>query len=307
MTAPFRSGFVALLGKPNAGKSTLLNRVVGAKLAAVSALPQTTRERLHGILTDKRRQIVFVDLPGLLDASDTLNSALRQNVLDGLEGVDVVLHLVDSADKNPFPPDVVETVQAIRTPLVLAITKLDGRHERLDAASHAGEILPEGLRTKYHAIAGVSAKSGAGIDALLETLDAFLPEGEPLFDPDDLTDRDLRYLAQEAIREKAFLLLHEELPYATAVLVDEFKEREARKWYIRATIYVERDSQKGMVIGRGGAMLKKISTAARADLERLCEAPVYLDLWVKVREKWRRNEADLRFFGIRDPRRRKRP
>lgn len=296
----FRAGFVALLGKPNAGKSTLMNALVGARLAAVSGLPQTTRERLSGIYTDDACQIVFVDLPGMIAATDKLNEALRQNVLRGIDGVDAVLHLVDVADPAPIDPDMAEALASVATPLILVVTKMDGKNGEKDPAVSVGPKLPQALRDRYAATVGVSALEERGLEALLAAATEHLPPGPPLYDPDDLTDRTLRYLAQEAIREKAFHFLHEELPYSVAVQVEEFKEREAGKWYVQATIYVERPTQKGMVIGKKGAMLKKISTAARRDIEELAGMPVFLDLWVKVREKWRKNEAALREFGYRE-------
>lgn len=299
MADSFRTGTAAFLGKPNAGKSTLLNAILGTKLAAVSALPQTTRDRFRGVYTDDTRQIVFIDLPGLIAPTDRLNECLRENVHEGISGVDVVLHLVDVDDPEPLTDEIAQALSRLRAQVILVVTKLDGKRARTDAGSWAGEQLPESVRARHRAIVGVSAHKRTGIDALLDAIAAIIPEGPPLYDTDALTDRDLRYLTQEMIREKAFLHLHEELPYAVAVQVDEFQERENEKWYIAATLFVERESQKGMVIGSGGSMLKKISQSARADIERICEAPVYLDLRVKVREKWRRNERDLRNFGYR--------
>lgn len=297
--ANFRAGFAALLGKPNAGKSTLLNALVGANIAAVSPLPQTTRERLCGIYTDEACQIVFVDLPGMIAATDKLNACLRENVLEEVRGVDVVIHLVDVADAEPIDAEIAAALDRVRVPIVLAVNKLDGKRLRTDAASWAGEHLAPEARARYRAMLGISARERRGLAELTAAVAPHLPPGPPLYDPEDLTDRDLRYLAQEAIRGKAYAYLHEELPYAVAVTVDEFVERDGGKWYIRATIHVERDSQKGMVIGAGGAMLKKISQAARTDIEALCDAPVFLELWVKVRENWRRSDGALREFGIR--------
>jgi len=298
---PYRCGFVAIFGKPNAGKSTLLNRLVGARLAAVSPLPQTTRERTSGIWSTEAAQVIFVDLPGLAPGDDRLNECIRQNVIEGLEGVDVVVHLVDVNDPEPFDSDVVKHALAVSTPMVLVLNKIDGKKARVDPGSWFGEQVPAELRPRYRAYVGLSAATGAGIDKLHEALAGLLPEAEALYDPEQLTDRDMRYLAQEMIREKAYLFLREELPYAVAVQIDEFKEREADKWYIRATVWVERDSQKGIVLGKGGETLKRISTAARQDIENLSGAPVFLDLWVKVRDKWRRNDADLRELGFTPP------
>ncbi len=295
----FRAGFASLLGRPNAGKSTLLNALIGTKLAAVSALPQTTRERFLGIYSNDDLQIVFVDLPGLVEADDLLNEALRENVLGGLENVDVVIHLVDVTDKNPLSEDIREIVAKVRTPMILAVNKLDGKYRDKEAQRWADDNMPRKMKEKYTAILGISAREKRGLGELLTAVLGHLPEGPPLYDPDDLTDRDLRFLSQEMIREKVFQFLHQELPYSCAVQIEDFKEREHGKWYIAATIYVERESQKGMVVGKRGAMLKQISTAARKELEELCQAPVYLELWIKVREKWRKKEGALRDFGYR--------
>ncbi|MCC6545884.1 GTPase Era [Candidatus Sumerlaeota bacterium] len=294
---PFRSGIVALLGKPNAGKSTLMNAITGAKLSAVSALPQTTRERTAGVYTDDNCQIVFADLPGLMKPLDRLNETLRDNVLDGITQVDAVLHLVDVGDDRPFPDEMVEALARVKAPVILAVNKVDGKRAQVDAGSWAGEKISAEQRRLYRAIIGISAQAGKNLQELVALIVKLLPEGPHLYDEDVITDKDLRFLAQEMIREKLFLHLHEELPYATAVLVDEFKEREGAKWFISATIYVERESQKGMVIGKGAGMLKRISSAARVDIEQLCDAPVFLELRVKVRENWRKKENDLRFFG----------
>lgn len=301
MSDGYKTGFVAFLGKPNAGKSTLLNALVGAKLAAVSALPQTTRERFAGIHSDDERQIIFVDLPGLTLATDRLNECLRLSVLESLNDVDLVVHLIDVADPTPVTKDVEEALSLIKRPMLLVVNKIDGKRAKTDAGSWAGENLSAELRKRYVAIVGISAAERKGLDVLLLEITQRLPEGPPLYDTEIMTDRDLRYLSQEMIREKAFIFLHEELPYATAVQVDEFVEREQGKWYIRATIYVERESQKGMVIGKNGEMLRKISKSAREEIEKICDAPVFLDLWVKVREKWRKNDYDLRMFGFSPP------
>jgi GTP-binding protein Era len=296
--AGHRCGFVAIFGRPNAGKSTLLNKLVGTRLAAVSPLPQTTRERTAGIWSVDNAQIIFVDLPGLAPGDDRLNECIRHQVLEGLEGVDLVLHLVDVNEPAPFNEDVLAVLAGIKRPLVLALNKLDGKRAKVDVGSWFGEQVPPEARARYRGVVGLSATTGQGIDKLQEVLRSLLPEAEPYYDPETLTDRDMRYLSQEMIREKAYHYLREELPYAVAVQIDEFKERDEEKWYIRATIWVERDSQKGIVLGKGGETLKRISSAARRDIEQLCDAPVFLDLWVKVREKWRRNENDLRELGL---------
>ncbi|MDX2175181.1 MAG: GTPase Era [Candidatus Sumerlaeia bacterium] len=303
--AGFRSGFAAFVGKPNAGKSTLLNALVGEQVAAVSAKPQTTRTRLAGILTDDTSQVVLVDLPGAVDPNDPLNTALSDNISYGLDGVDLIVHLVDVADHEPMNEAVRRALAASPAPRLLVLTKLDGKNERVDAGCQAGE-LPGIERSAYARVLGVSAKSGAGLPGLMAEVRSRMPEGPMLYDPEMFVDAQLRDLAAEAIREKAFLFLQQELPYAVAVKIDDFEENEPpRKWVIRATVYVERDSQKGILIGDGGGTLKKLSTAARQSIERICQAPVFLELWVKVRKNWRKNERDLLDFGIKQPRKKR--
>jgi len=297
MTGNHRAGFASIFGRPNAGKSTLVNALVGEKIAAVSGLPQTTRDRIHGILSKPDFQIVFVDLPGLVEASDKLNEALRASAIDGLDGVDVVVHLVDATMPDPVGADMAAVVAAVRTPKIFAASKTDKMPADFDARRFAESLAPLVDPSRYSDFIAVSAQTGAGLPQLVQAVVRRLPEGEPLFDPENLTDRDMRFLASELIREKVFHLTHEEIPYATAVAIDEFQERARGKWYVAASIHVERDSQKGVVIGKGGAMLKRISQAARADIERLTGAPIFLELHVKVTPNWRRNDARLREFG----------
>ncbi len=293
----FRCGFAAILGKPNAGKSTLMNRLVGEKVAIVSPKPQTTRDRINGIRSDERSQIIFVDMPGLVEPRDRLNEALVENIRQALDGVDLVIHLVDVTDPEPMAPPAPEILGAIEVPVLAAINKIDRVPRGFDLekrlAEKPGWIEPD----RYEEILQISATEGRGLDALLEAVFERLPEGPPLYDPEELTDRDLRWLSGEIVREKVFLLLGEELPYSIAVETEEFREREDGKWFIRVVIYVERDSQKGIVIGSGGQMLKKIGQAARGEVEALAGMAVYLELWVKVRKNWRKKENELRRFG----------
>jgi GTP-binding protein Era len=293
----FRSGFVAILGKPNAGKSTLVNSLVGEKLAAVSGLPNTTRDRLHAILTTETMQAIFVDLPGLVLGTDRLNESLRRRVLDGIAGVDVVLHLIDVEDKEPITADVAGVLASISTPVILAVNKIDCKSAAFDARSWAGELPAPFNASLYRNIIGVSALHRTGLDELVARIEQLLPIGVHLYDPEQLTDRNLRFLSAELIREKVFHFTHEEIPYSAAVEIEEFHEQHEGKTFVAAIIHVERDSQKGIVIGHGGAMLKKISTAARKDIEHLLDGPVFLQLHVKVSRDWRRSERALREFG----------
>lgn len=303
--AGFRSGFVALLGFPNAGKSTLMNALVGEHLAAVSGLPQTTRDRIHGILTTDHMQAVFVDLPGLVDPTDKLNEALRARVLESLEDADAILHLVDPQAGEPFGGGISDLLSRVVRPVLLVATKLDQLGDRFDTRGWA-ESQPGYDPAWYQGHLAVSALLRAGLPQLKEWIARLLPPGPMLYDPEDLTDRSVRFLAAEMIREKAFHYLHQELPYSTAVEIEEFRESENGKWYIGAVVHLERDTQKGMFIGRGGEMLKKISRAARQSIEELVGAPVYLDLHVRITRNWRKDDARLKQFGYERPKASKR-
>lgn len=298
----FRTGFAALLGRPNAGKSTLLNALIGEKIAIVSPKPQTTRHAVRGILTLEDSQIVFVDTPGLIEPRDALNAALMESVRAALEGIDVALHLIDVTEPPGLAPAELALVQTLSCPRLLVLTKMDLVPSPFDLAAWRGaaELGP------HEEILCTSATTGAGLTDLIEAVKRRLPQGRPLFDPDDLTDRDMRFLAAEIIREKVFETMGQELPYATAVVVQDFREptEPGHKTSIGATIYVERESQVGMVVGRGGQMIREIGAAARRDIEHLLGGGVFLDLRVKVRKNWRKREADLRMFGYRPPGRR---
>jgi GTP-binding protein Era len=286
-----RSGFVALAGQPNAGKSTLLNRIVGQKLAITSAKAQSTRTRVVGIRTEGDVQMVLVDAPGLLDPGYPLQQAMRRTALRAIRDSDVVVHLCDAADGAPPPlTDAAGLDAPSRAPVIVALNKCD----TLDAAARAdlARALPDAVF--------LSARTGEGIPALLERIAAALPEGPFLFPEDDAATQPLRFFAAELVRETAFEQLSDELPYAVACDVEEFRES-TRPVYIRAVLYVERDSQKAIVIGDKGARIRAIGTAARAKIEALVEAPVYLDLWVKVLSNWRRDAAALRRFGYATP------
>jgi GTP-binding protein Era len=292
----FRSGFIAILGKPNVGKSTLVNSLLGQKIAAVSPRPQTTRRRQLGILTTADAQLVFVDTPGVHAPRSKLGQFFNQEAEEALEGVDIILFLVDSSSEPDEDDQRIAALLAAmrrRPDLVLGLNKTD--------------LLPDDMlekrRVAYQALSAgtpmltFSATSRAGLDELVTALTSRLPVRPAEYPEEQLTDLYEREIAAELIREAALIFLRDEVPHALAVRLDEFTERGDEGAFISATLFVERDSQKGIVIGEGGAMLKKIGTAARKEIEAMSGRKVFLELRVKVSKNWRDNEDALRRFG----------
>lgn len=287
-------GFVGLAGAPNVGKSTLVNHLVGQKISIVSDRPQTTRERIFAILTTPELQSIFVDIPGITEARDRLGVHLLGWVAVGLKGCDLVLHLRDARKPaNPEEDQVAEMIRAAGKPVWLVWNKIDRLKSRTPP--------PTPSELPYERTFAISAKNGHGLEPLVSALAERLPRGPLLYDPEQLSDRDLRYLAAELVREKVFRYLGQEIPYGIAAYTEEFDEQREGKVYIRVNIITERANHKKMIIGHNGAMIKKIGQSARDEIEQLMGAPVFLDLWVKVREKWRSKDAELDHLGLRPP------
>jgi GTP-binding protein Era len=292
----FRSGFIAILGKPNVGKSTLVNALLGQKIAAVSPRPQTTRRRQLGILTLPDAQLVFVDTPGIHVPRHKLGQYFNQEAEEALDGVNIVLFLVDASsepdDEDRQAAGLLQTLRR-RPSLVLGLNKIDKVPE---AAREVVRSMYQSLVPEAPALA-FSAASRLGLKELLEALTALLPPGPAEFPDEQITDLYEKEIAADLIREAALVFLRDEVPHALAVRMDEFSERENGNAYIAATLLVERDSQKGIVIGEKGAMLKKIGSAARKEIEAMSGRQVFLELRVKVDKDWRDDENALRRLG----------
>ena len=294
----FRSGYVAFIGRPNAGKSTLLNYLVGEKIAAVSNKPQTTRHRIQGIVTTEKGQIVFVDTPGVHKPGYLLNRRMMAAVHDAILSVDLVVLFRDaSVSTGNGDRFVLDLVRESGKKSILVLNKIDKIRDK-------AVLLPlidwYSQEHEFAEIIPISALKGDAIENLLEQIVKHLPEGEPIFAEDELTDQPLRTIVAEMVREKILGSTGEEIPYVTAVVTERWDDTDPQQPRIYCAIYVERDSQKGIIIGKGGAKLKKIGSEARADIEKLLGTRVYLQLFVKVVADWRNRERDLDEIGIRD-------
>jgi GTP-binding protein Era len=297
---PVKSGMVAIVGPPNAGKSTLMNHLLGQKISIVTSKPQTTRNRIVGIVNDTDHQVVFLDTPGLHEAREPLNVEMVKVAMESLTDVDVVLFLVDVS--LPLPEKVqekktaelAEYMQRIKSPAIMVLNKIDlmDRKKILPFIDSYSKLYP------FKAVIPVSAVGGDGLDSLFSEILALLPMGPRYFPEDIPTDSSERFLCAEIVREKVFLLTGQEIPYSTAVLIESFKEDETKKLVtIHAAIVLEKQSQKGIVIGQGGKKLKSIGIAARKDIEALIGQKVLLKLWVKVKKNWSQDERFLRELG----------
>jgi GTP-binding protein Era len=292
-----KAGYCTIAGKPNAGKSTLLNAFLGEKLSITTSKPQTTRKRVLGIFNDNDTQIIFLDTPGILDPEYLLQEKMLEQVLLSAKDADVLLIIVDAGNPNVVK-EFYENKQILHLlkfeqPKILAINKID----IIDEARLNILVSEFGRKKQFDKIIPISAIGSFGVNNLLETIIEMLPE-HPKFYPDDqLSDANERFFVSEIIREKIFEMYKEEIPYSTEVVIDEFKEREGRKDYISASIILERESQKPIIIGRKGAKIKELGQKSRENIEEFLQRPVYLELHVKVRPKWRSNPQMLKQFG----------
>ena len=290
----FRTGFVAIVGRPNVGKSTLLNRLVGQKVSIVSRKAQTTRHRVTGVLTLDEAQFVFVDTPGFQTKhSSAMNRAMNRSVTQALADVDAVIFVVEAGPLKAEDREVLNLLPTA-TPVVLVVNKVDRLADKAQLLPLLANLAAE---RDFAAIVPLSAETGANAPELLKACQPLLPEQPPIFEEDDITDRSERFLASEFIREKLFRLLGEELPYGLAVEIEKF-EIDGPVRRIFAAIIVDRSSHKAMVIGKGGLKLKRIASEARVELEKLFSGPVYLEIWVKVKSGWADDERALKSLGF---------
>ncbi|MEM1261818.1 MAG: GTPase Era [Pseudomonadota bacterium] len=290
-----RSGFVAVVGRPNVGKSTLINRLVGQKVSIATPRPQTTRHRLLGIVNHNGAEIILIDTPGIhRKASRALNRILNRTAFAAMDEADVVLWVCEAIRETDDDARVIEALKRLSTPIVVAINKVDLQKDKarlLPRLQGLGELLEDA------ALVPISARRDDRFDALLDELSRYLPESPPMFPEDAVTDRSLNFLAAELIREKLTLRLNDELPYGLAVVIDRWDEA-TDGVSIDASIVVEKGSHKPIVIGAGGAMIKEVGTAARRSIAQLVEAPVHLQLWVRVRDNWADSESELQRLGF---------
>ena len=291
-----KTAFIAIVGRPNVGKSSILNRILGQKITIVSSKPQTTRTRIMGVYTKDDIQLVFIDTPGLHKPRNSLGKYMVRSINESVAGVDACL-LVAECDREPGDTEkmLMQRFKSMGIPSLLALNKIDTLKDKHDVIKYIAAYSKE---HDFDDIVPVSAQTGSGINDLIAALGKQAEEGEHMFDPDTLTDQPERVLAGEIIREKILRLTDKEIPHGTAVVIERFKQRnDGGITDIDATIYCERQNHKGIIIGKGGSMLKKIGTYARQDMENFFDCKINLTLWVKVKEDWRNREGILRSLG----------
>lgn len=292
-----KSGFVSIIGRPNVGKSTLVNKLIGSKIAIVSDKPQTTRTRIQGILTSEQGQIIFIDTPGMHKPKHLLGEYMMKVSTQSIDEVDLIYYITDIT--HPFGPGeqyIIDQLKNSIVPVFLLVNKID----LVDEDEIQRFIQPFCNQMKFTECIPIAAVNGTNLTGLLETTYKYLPEGPLYYPEEDLTDQPVSFIVAELIREKALILTRDEVPHSLAVEIEEFKNQGSGKIYIRAVINTERDSQKGIIIGKKGQMLKQIGEQARADIEKMMNAPVYLDLWIKVKKNWRDNQNNLNQLGYRN-------
>jgi GTP-binding protein Era len=291
----FRSGYVSLTGRPNVGKSTLLNTILGEKVAIVSPKPQTTRNRIIGVKTMPDAQIVFIDTPGIHKPKHKLGEIMVKQAKESVKEVDVILFMVEPEEPGSGDKFIIDILKDMEKPVFLLINKVDTVKKPL--------VLPviEAYSKLYpfKEIIPISALSGDGIDVLIKTIVSYLPEGPKYYPDDILTDQLERFMVSEIIREKIISETEDEIPYSVAIEINQWSEREDGVVFIQANIYVEREGQKGIIIGKGGARLRTIGTNARLEIEKLLGTKVFLELWVKIKKDWRSSERILKELGFR--------
>ena len=291
-TTPFRSGYVAIIGRPNVGKSTLINRILGQKLCITSRRPQTTRHRILGIKTTDQGQFIYVDTPGMhSDGKKAMNRYMNRAAAASIDDVDVVLFVVEGLKLTEDDQRVLKRIQQdARSPVILVLNKADKLSDKSDLLPQIQSLAPQ---YDFAAVVPISARKGMNTDVLEQEIAKLMPEGEMIFEEDQLTDRSSRFLAGEIVREKLFSYLGQELPYSLTVEIEQFEEEEGM-YRIGAVVYVERSGQKSIVIGKKGEQLKLIGQDARLEMEQLFGCKVFLQIWVKVRDGWSENELMLK-------------
>jgi len=288
----FKSGFVSIIGRPNVGKSTLLNAIIGEKIVITSDKPQTTRNRIQGIHNISDGQIIFIDTPGIHSAHSRLNKGMVDVAMAAISGVDLLLLVVEAT--TAIDAGIIDVLKGITTPVILVLNKVDLLPDKsvlFDRISAWSALFP------FREVVPISAGAGDGVDLLVDTISRYLPAGPQLFPDDILTDMPEKFIVAEMIREKVFRLTRDEVPYSTAVEIESFTERENGVIAIQAAIVMERTTQKGIVIGKKGEMLKRIGSQSRFDIERLLGTRVFLELFVKVEENWSERPSKLREYG----------
>jgi GTPase len=294
----YKSGFISIIGRPNVGKSTFLNRVIGQKIAIMSDKPQTTRNKVQGVLTTEDSQLIFIDTPGIHKPKHKLGDFMMKVAQNTLKGVDLILFMVNAEEGFGRGEEfIIEKFQSVKTPIFLIINKIDKIHP--DELFAFIESYKE--KHSFQEIVPISALEGNNVEHLLTVIKKYLPEGPQYYPADQVTDHPERFIVSELIREKALHLTREEIPHSLAVVIDKMERRQDKDViHVMATVIVERDSQKGIVIGKQGSMLKEIGKLARVDIENLLGSKVFLELWVKVQKDWRNKMAQLRDYGFRD-------